>query len=151
MAAYDPKRPRPSASTPTDDPAPVEALLDPVGAELADEAPDGADSSTDGTTDTVPGEDRSPRDSTIDDDDEHPPAEPAVVPGIMLNGSVVSETSSSIGPPSGAAVPGRTASEVPVAPAPASGTANRAVLIAAVVSSIVAALVVVLLARRRRH
>ena len=30
MAAYDPKRPRPSASTPTDDPAPVEALLEPV-------------------------------------------------------------------------------------------------------------------------
>lgn len=39
MAAYDPKRPRPAADT-TDEPAPVEALLDPAPASDADGAGD---------------------------------------------------------------------------------------------------------------
>lgn len=173
MAAYDPKRPRPSASTPADDPAPVEALLDPTGPapiEEPAEAPESVDAPTGSSVDAeaaaeatqdrpvdVPSADEptdAPRvtdeplveePAAVEADDPAP--EPGEVPGIALNGSATRTSVAATGP----AVSGRTASEVPVAPAPASGTANRAVLIAAAVSSIVAALVVVLLARRRRH
>lgn len=171
MAAYDPKRPRPSASTPADDPAPVEALLDPTGPapiEEPAEAPESVDTPTGSSVEAaaeatqdrpvdVPSADEptdAPRvtdeplveePAAVEADDPAP--EPGEVPGIALNGSATPTSVAATGP----AVSGRTASEVPVAPAPASGTANRAVLIAAAVSSIVAALVVVLLARRRRH
>ncbi len=143
MAAYDPKRPRPSASTPADDPAPVEALLDPAPADPApaDPTPAPVEPARD---EPAPAEAASPEAGPLETEpeDEAAPAaetsaEPAVTSGIALNGS------------SGAA--SRTPSDVPVAPAPQTGTANRAVVIAAAVSAIVALLVVVLLARRRRQ
>ncbi len=153
MAAYDPKRPRPSASTPTDDPAPVEALLDPAtpaptespearvepadAAGSADAAgPTESDAAPDAVApDAVAPEGTSPEVTVPDAAPVE--TEPDPTPGIALNGS------------SGTAP--RTSSEVPVAPAPRTGTANRAVLIAAAVSSVVALLVIVLLARRRRQ
>ena len=153
MAAYDPKRPRPSASTPADDPAPVEALRDPAPADPApaDPTPAPVEPARD---EPAPAEAASPEAASpeaaspeagpleTEPEDEAAPAaetsaEPAVTSGIALNGS------------SGAA--SRTPSDVPVAPAPQTGTANRAVVIAAAVSAIVALLVVVLLARRRRQ
>ena len=160
MAAYDPKRPRPSASTPSDDPAPVEALLDPgptpVDAPPVDTAPVDTSPITEpaAATEAAAVASAQPVESQPIDEsptveaasepavtDDHGESSPDTVPGVRLNGSA------STTPPAASPTP----SEVPVAPAPETGTANRAVVIAGVVSSLVALLVVVLLLRRRRN
>lgn len=107
MAAYDPKRPRPAELR--DEPAPVDALLEPA-------AP------------TPPAAPATP---------ESPPlsASPSVTdpPAVEVIGS------------------GPNGTEVPVAPAPEVGTANRAVLYAALGVGAVAAVVLLLLRRRSRR
>lgn len=91
MAAYDPKRPRPAQLS--DDPAPVDALLEHTG--------------------------------------EVPVVDPVTEPPVSTNGS--------------------RPAEVPVAPAPEVGTANRAVLYASLgVGALLTVLLIVLRRRARR-
>lgn len=149
MAAYDPKRPRPSASTPADDPAPVEALLDRAEPNVPAESVTPPVSITPPESVTPPESDAPVESDPVEParDEPRPTArddelsgESGPAAGIAINGTA----------PGGSRSP-HTPSEVPVAPAPETGTANRAVLIAAVVSSTLALVLVVLLARRRRR
>lgn len=105
MAAYDPKRPRPAQLS--DDPAPVDALLEPT-----------APTSTPATERAA--------------DVPAPDAPPVVVTA-------------------GADRASANGADVPVAPAPEVGTANRAVLYAALGVGSLVAVVLVLLRRRARR
>lgn len=125
MAAYDPKRPRPSTGS-SEEPAPVDALLDPspsTGSTQAvriDEPPpaDGSGSA---------GEPESAGKETVEVDLRDPSSNGPTNPNHV------------VGP------------EVPVAAAPDEGTANRAVMIAALTAAGVFALIVAILLLRRRR
>ena len=108
MAGYDPKRPRPSTAA-EDDPAPVEALLEPT--------------------------------EVVEDVAEQPSADADVVDGAVEVDLREASTNGS----------SRSTHEVPVAPAPEEGTANRAVLVAAFSGVALVVVVLGLWFRRRRR
>jgi hypothetical protein len=153
--AYDPKRPRPRADA--DEPAPVEALLDPQEVPVASEAPEDAKVSdadptaTDPTapeptapepepTDTAVTEPAASEPTVIEPDEA--PGEPDVAePAAVLGRQVPGASSNGSGT--------RSAPDVPVAPAPEEGTTNRAVLAAAIGGAVLAVLVWLLWHRRR--
>lgn len=138
MSGYDPKRPRPADADDLDGPVPVDGLLDPVAVPGATEV-----SGTDGPDPVEPIGDVevAPPSVTVDDGetvdevDEVDLREPATSP----NGR------------SAAGVRVVPDSQVPVAPAPDGGTANRAVVVAGLVAAAVGVTVVVVVARRRRR
>ena len=119
--AYDPKRPRPAAQS--DEPAPVDALLD---ASETDEQAVVEEAVIEELTDAS---------ETVDLTD------PVVLggspPDAGSNGSTTSRTAQ------------RQAPEVPVAPAPETGTTNRAVLAAALGGTALVGFLVILWCRRR--
>lgn len=123
MAPYDPKRPRPSAGE-TEEPAPVEAMLSPEPVQLETAPPEPA------SPEPVSAEPVSPGNSGTPDEAE-----------VEVDLRVVASNGSASKAPR----------EVPVAPAPEQGTANRALLAAAAGSAAVLALVVAVLWRRRRR
>lgn len=133
MAPYDPKRPRPSAGE-TEEPAPVEAMLSPEPVQL----------------ETAPPEPASPEPVSAEPVSPEPVSAEPVSPGnsgtpdeaeVEVDLRVVASNGSASKAPR----------EVPVAPAPEQGTANRALLAAAAGSAAVLALVVAVLWRRRRR
>jgi hypothetical protein len=128
MAGYDPKRPRPTAAS--EDPPPVEALLEPPTSEVPAVVPSATEGQPEGPGPSGSG-DTPPRPSEPD-----APSEPAVEVDLRepsTNGST-----------------GRAHHEVPVAPAPEEGTANRAVLVAAL-SGVLALVAVLVVWRRHRR
>lgn len=130
MAAYDPKRPRPSSTSDPDEPPPVDALLEPAPDTPAPEA----------AADAPPAEDAGPGADAPEPDAR----DPEQVDEVDLRTAASTSGNGSRPAP-------KRVTEVPIAPAPEEGTANRAVLIAALVSTTAVAVLVALLLRRRRH
>ncbi|CAN5676017.1 hypothetical protein BH10ACT3_BH10ACT3_02060 [soil metagenome] len=129
--AYDPKRPRPASGS--EDPPPVDALLGPTD---------------DATSDEPTGEIEA-----IDVRDPGSPAPEPTAPEPTAPEPMAPEAATLDRPHSGSGSNGygpRTSPEVPVAPAPEEGTANRAVLAAVFGGSALFVLLLVLWRRRRR-
>jgi outer membrane biosynthesis protein TonB len=122
--AYDPKRPRPKAST--GETAPVDELLASLGAAEPVEPAD-------------PVEPAEPVEL----------AEPAVEPVEPAAEQVISPAAEPKKNPQTNALKAPQASEVPVAAAPEEGTANRAVLLAVAGASLAVAAVLIIWSRRR--
>jgi len=138
MPAYDPKRPRPSAGS-SEDPAPVDTLLDP--------------SPTTGATEQVRVAEPVLSEVPVEDTAEVPVEDPAEVPAVPVPAGEDTVEVDLRDSPLAAATSAnpRVGSEVPVAAAPDEGTANRAVLIAALsATGVVAVVAAILLLRRRR-
>lgn len=138
MAGYDPRRPRP-ARPDESDAAPIEALLGAVEPSAAE--PEAAEPDRGATEPDV---------GAVDDAPVGELAAEALEPAVDLRAARPVST----GPTANGSGPtgARPAvSDVPIAPAPDEGTANRAVLAAGIVASAVLAVLVVLLLRRRRR
>jgi hypothetical protein len=149
MPAYDPKRPRPQSGD-AEEPAPVEALLDPedlgpgegvdeVVAEMVIEEVTVDEESGDVTVETTV------IDEVVTSDGVVMVSETIVeeLPGAALEVDLRDTGSNGSSPKPG--------SEVPVAAAPEEGTANRAVLIAGLSAAGLLAVVLAILLRRRRR
>lgn len=149
MSAYDPKRPRPQSNE-AEEPAPVEALLEPDQADLDEEADEVL-------SETVIEE------VTVDDETGDVTVETTVIEEVVTEDGVMVVSETVIEELPGAAVEvdlrdalpngssPRPGSEVPVAAAPDEGTANRAVLIAGLSAAAVLGVLLAILLRRRRR
>lgn len=174
MAGYDPKRPRPVADG--DEPAPVDALLDPVpdDVDAGDQVPDAPDPEAanlsavgpeDGglldrpQAESEPTEPGSAESESAEFEPESAGSEPvasevdAIAEPVGVTDRV--EAVGSVGAADGAerhlrSVPSSD-STVPIAERPAEPTTNRAVIFVSVGAAAVAALLLVLLLRRRRR
>jgi hypothetical protein len=164
MPAYDPKRPRPAAGR-AEEPAPVEALLEPASSAVVEPAPDAPEvAAPDAPSPEVPAADAAaPSDESPELVEEtSTPSEVAEAEASVVEEPAVGDATaagarrdaddlevdlrdvSSNGSHAGA-------HEVPVAPAPNEVTTNRAVLVAGIsVAALVSLIVAVLLRRRRR-
>lgn len=135
--AYDPKRPRPKAES--DEPAPVEALLDADDAEPSSLL---ADPAAFADPEVI-----AELEDLVEAEDAVEPVE-LVVLGRGMNGAASNGSAAISAASNGSG--SRLAPEVPVAPAPETGTTNRAVLAAVLAGSLLAVLTFVVLRRRRR-
>lgn len=153
MAGYDPKRPRPAADG--DEPAPVEALLDPEATPLEEAAPaSGPEAAPE--PEVSPASDpaaaadpvtEAPVDAAPDDVSVPPVSEPEPSPHLEVVSATGSPTPAErhLRPvPNGA-------SEVPVVDRPAEPTANRAVALVVAVGAAAAVVLFVVIRRRRRR
>jgi hypothetical protein len=170
MPAYDPKRPRPAAGR-AEEPAPVEALLEPASSAVVEPAPDAPEVAAPDapSPEAVAPEPATPEvpaaDAAAPSDESPELVEETSTPSEVAEAEASEVEEPAVGDATAAGARRDAddlevdlrdvssngshagAHEVPVAPAPNEVTTNRAVLVAGIS---VAALVAVLLRRRRR-